>query len=87
MEANEVRIEVLDIGPGLPTPLRDGEVDGRSALADGGEPRHGLGLEIARSLSVASGGVLGLSNRSTGPGAVARVDLPAVSFTMEEPAP
>ncbi|HEX7151227.1 MAG TPA: DUF4118 domain-containing protein [Thermoanaerobaculia bacterium] len=57
-----VRLEVLDRGHGLPS---DSDVSHR-----------GLGIEIARGLTVASGGTFVLENREGG-GAVARIDLPA----------
>lgn len=49
-------------------------------------PRHGLGLEIARSLSVASGGQVTLAGRPGG-GAVARIDLPAAHLPDAEEVP
>lgn len=58
----DVRIEVCDRGPGLP---HDTDV-----------ARRGLGLEIARALTAASGGTLVLAEREGG-GTVARVQLPA----------
>ena len=59
-----VRLEILDRGHGLPS---DSDVS-----------RRGLGLEIARGLTLASGGSFALENRDGG-GAVARIDLPAAS--------
>ena len=66
----QVRIEVLDRGPGI----RTGE--SADAVPSSDVPGRGLGLEIARSLAAASGGSIGLSNRPGG-GSVARLDLPA----------
>lgn len=66
---SRVRLAVLDRGVGI-----------------GGNPdvaRRGLGLEIARSLTSASGGTLELADREGG-GAVARVDLPAALFDEVE---
>lgn len=72
-----VRLAVLDRGPGLPRgspePIRPepiGPAEGR------GEVRRGMGLEIARGLAAASGGVLALEPRPGG-GTVAAVTLPA----------
>ena len=61
---NEVRIEVLDRGPGIPPAL----------TAD--VAQRGLGLQIARSLAAANGGSIALAPRDGG-GTIARVDLPA----------
>ena len=57
-----VTLEVLDRGPGI--------------AAESDVARHGLGLEIARGLTAASGGNFTIENRDGG-GAVARVELPA----------
>lgn len=57
-----VRFEILDRGHGIP--------------ADSDVSRRGLGIEIARGLTLASGGTFTLENRDGG-GAVARIDLPA----------
>lgn len=57
-----VRFEILDRGHGVP--------------ADSDVSHRGLGLEIARGLTEASGGTFALQNREGG-GAVARIDLPA----------
>jgi two-component system sensor histidine kinase KdpD len=70
LAGDQVRIEVLDRGPGI------GAIENSSALSPSDVPGRGLGLEIARSLAAASGGSIGLSNRPGG-GAVARLDLPA----------
>ena len=65
----QVRFEIRDRGHGIPP--------------DSDVPQRGLGLEIARGLTVASGGTFALENREGG-GAVARVDLPAASFDAGE---
>jgi len=65
MNAEQVRLEVADRGPGL-----------RADSDPSDATRRGLGLEIARSLGSASGGHVALTNRPGG-GAIARVDLPA----------
>ena len=64
-DAGQVRIEVLDRGPGLPAGVTTSDV-----------AQRGLGLEIARSLASANGGSLGLAPRMGG-GVVARLDVPA----------
>jgi len=66
-----VRLGVLDRGPGLPELRHDrDEVEAGEVL-----PR-GLGLEIAHSFALASGGSVRLSRRSGG-GTCAWIDLPA----------
>ncbi|HLN80344.1 MAG TPA: ATP-binding protein, partial [Thermoanaerobaculia bacterium] len=72
----QVRIEVLDRGPGI----RLGE--NPDSISSSDLPGRGLGLEIARSLAAASGGSIGLANRPGG-GAVARLDLPAAPAAVE----
>lgn len=62
VNGSSVRLEILDRGRGIPP--------------DSDVAQRGLGLEIARGLTLASGGTLSLENRAGG-GAVARVDLPA----------
>jgi two-component system, OmpR family, sensor histidine kinase KdpD len=73
LDPERVRLEVADRGPGV-------------VAAPSDTPRSGLGLEIARSLSSASGGQMTLSNRAGG-GAVARVDLPAAHLPRVEEVP
>ena len=63
LDPAQVRIEVLDRGPGVPAGVAD-------------VAQHGLGLEIARSLAAANGGSIALMPRDGG-GTAARVDLPA----------
>ncbi len=74
MDADRVRLEVADRGPGL----REPDPSDTS--------RRGLGLEIARSLAQASGGQVTLANRQGG-GAMARVDLPAAHLPAIEEVP
>jgi two-component system, OmpR family, sensor histidine kinase KdpD len=62
LDAAQVRIEVLDRGPGLP------------ATSDAAQ--RGLGLEIARSLAAANGGGIELVPRPGG-GTIARLDVPS----------
>jgi signal transduction histidine kinase len=73
LDPAQVRLEVLDRGPGLPAGVAD--ADGNllaGAMSDVG----GLGLEIARSLAAANGGSIGITPRQGG-GMVARVDFHA----------
>jgi two-component system sensor histidine kinase KdpD len=72
IDADKLRIEVLDRGPGLPPGIADADV-----------AQRGLGLEIARSLAAANGGSIGLAPRAGG-GTVARIDLPAAPLPVEE---
>ena len=72
LDAERVRLEVADRGPGL-------HADAANEASD--TARRGLGLEIARSLSGASGGQVTLTNRPGG-GAIARVDLPAAHLPL-----
>jgi len=71
IDADKLRLEVLDRGPGLPS------------AADADVAQRGLGLEIARSLAAANGGSIGLAPRPGG-GTVARIDLPAALLPVEE---
>ena len=74
-EPLQVRLEVLDRGPGMPEGVAD--ADGNVlAGATTDVAQRGLGLEIARSLAAANGGSIGITAREGG-GTVVRVDLPA----------
>jgi two-component system sensor histidine kinase KdpD len=73
-----VWLEVLDQGAGL----RPGVGSGAADPASGGEPRRGLGLEIARSFAAAHGGVVTLLPRLPR-GVCARVELPAAPVPAE----
>ncbi len=81
-----VRIEVLDRGFGIGDVQSSfGEISATSA-DDGDLPSRGFGLEIAKSLAVASGGSVSLMSRPGG-GAVARIDLraaPVISLGEDE---
>ncbi|MFZ2491951.1 MAG: DUF4118 domain-containing protein [Thermoanaerobaculia bacterium] len=79
--AGQVRIEVLDRGPGLPPGVADAEGH-LLAGATSDIAQRGLGLEIARSLAVANGGSLGIVPREGG-GTVARLDVPAAALPLE----
>lgn len=75
LDPSQVRLEVLDRGPGIPAGVAD--ADGNLlAGATSDVAQRGLGLEIARSLAAANGGSIGITPRQGG-GTVARVDLPA----------
>ena len=56
---------------------------GRGVAADSDVVQRGLGLEIVRGLTIASGGAFTLENRAGG-GAIARVELPAAMFDAIE---
>jgi len=73
LDSAQVRIEVLDRGPGLPAGAADADV-----------AQRGLGLEIARSLAAANGGSIGLTPREGG-GTIARLDVPAAPLPAETP--
>jgi two-component system sensor histidine kinase KdpD len=79
LDPAQVRLEVLDRGPGLPAGVAD--VDGK-LLAGATNDVGGLGLEIARSLAAANGGSLGITPREGG-GTVARIDVPAAPLPAE----
>ncbi|MCU1245915.1 MAG: two-component histidine kinase [Acidobacteria bacterium] len=64
---SQVRLEVLDRGPGLP-PAPTSDI-----------AQRGLGLEIARALAAANGGSITLGPREGG-GTVAGVELPAAVY-------
>jgi len=75
LDPAQVRIEVLDRGPGLPAGVAD--ADGNLlAGATSDVAQRGLGLEIARSLAAANGGSIGITPRPGG-GTIARLDAPA----------
>jgi two-component system, OmpR family, sensor histidine kinase KdpD len=81
LDASQVRLEVLDRGPGVPAGIAD--ADGNLvAGATSDVVQGGLGLEIARSLAAANGGRVGLTPRPGG-GTVARLDLPSAPLPQE----
>jgi len=75
LDAAQVRIEVLDRGPGLPAGVADAEGNLLPGVTSDVAQR-GLGLEIARSLAAANSGTLGVTPRQGG-GTIARLDVPA----------
>jgi two-component system sensor histidine kinase KdpD len=70
LDADKIRIEILDRGPGL---VADETAD---------VAQRGLGLEIARSLAAVNGGSISLAPRPGG-GTMARIDLPAALLPVE----
>ena len=84
LDSRQVRIEVLDRGPGLPAGVAD--ADGNLlAGATSDLAQRGLGLEIARTLAEANDGRIGLTPREGG-GTIARLDVPAALLPTEVPA-
>ena len=84
LDPEQVRIEVLDRGPGMPAGVSD--ADGNLlAGATTDVAQRGLGLEIARSLTAANGGTIGITPRQGG-GTIARMDVPAAPLPVQEPA-
>jgi two-component system sensor histidine kinase KdpD len=84
LDPAQVRLEVLDRGPGLPAGVAD--ADGNilpGATTD--VAQRGLGLEIARSLAVANGGTIGIIPRQGG-GTIVRLDVPAAPLPATESA-
>ena len=82
-----IRLEVLDRGPGLPSAVKrmlQGARDLRRLddPAAGDSASGGLGLQIARGLAEANGGLLALLDRPGG-GTIARLDLPAAPEAEE----
>ncbi len=76
-DAKFVELRVLDRGPGVHT------APGSTRRGSDADAGHGLGLEIATALVLASGGSLSLEDREGG-GTVACVSLPAASFELVE---
>ncbi len=75
LDPAQVRLEVLDRGPGVPPGIADG-AGNLLAGASRDVAQCGLGLEIARSLAAANGGSIGITPRPGG-GTIARLDVPA----------
>jgi len=83
----QVRLEVLDHGPGVPEVRRPLVGTAEAGTASGDRMAGGLGLQIAKSFAEASGGSLELIDRPGG-GTIARLTLPAApepSVPEEEP--
>lgn len=71
VEGDQVRVDILDEGPGLP-PSRNLFVPFFTTKPGG----SGIGLVLARQIVEAHGGTLSLENRSDARGCVARLRLP-----------
>jgi len=84
LDLQQVRMEVLDRGPGVPAGIADAEGN-LLAGATTDVAQRGLGLEIARSLAAANGGSIGIAPRQGG-GTVARLDVPAAPLPVGESA-
>jgi signal transduction histidine kinase len=74
-DGDEVRLEVSDSGPGVPSSMR-ARLFERGARREG-SPGRGLGLHIARRLARDMGGDLWLHEQHTGGGARFRLTLPS----------
>jgi len=85
LDPAQVRLEVLDRGPGVLAGIAD--VHGNlMAGATSDITQRGLGLEIARSLAAANRGSIGITPRPGG-GTAARLDVPAALLpSPKEPA-
>jgi two-component system sensor histidine kinase KdpD len=82
LDPDKIRIEILDRGPGIPPGIADA-VGTLGPTETSDVAQRGLGLEIARSLSAANGGSIGLALRPGG-GTIARIDLPAALLGVEK---
>lgn len=82
-----VRVEVVDMGPGVPVDRRSAIFD-RFALVDDGDARQhggaGLGLAICKGLVQLMGGRIGVTDAKSG-GACFWVDLPLERIDLEAP--
>ena len=84
LDRTQVRIEILDRGPGVPAGIADAHGN-LVAGATSDVAQRGLGLEIARSLATANGGSIGITPRPGG-GAIARLDVPSAPLPQMESA-
>lgn len=82
LDPDQVRIEILDRGPGVPGGLADANGNLLPA-ATTDTAQRGLGLEIARSLAAANRGSIGIAARQGG-GSIARLDVPAAPLPRTE---
>src|SRR4029453_3211317 len=73
--ADQVRLEISDTGPGLPTDILDHLFDPWVTTKPAGQG-SGLGLAIVRDFVRTHGGSISAHNQS--PGAVFVIDLPVV---------
>lgn len=73
-EANEVKVQVHDTGPGFPLPLLENELKPHQIITTSSHGL-GLGLLISHRLATSIGGKLSLSNPDSG-GAMATLSIP-----------
>jgi two-component system sensor histidine kinase KdpD len=76
--SGSVEVVVEDTGEGI-QPGQESRIFDRYTSAASRADSTGLGLYIARTLTAAHGGTIGVENRQDGPGARFRVTLPALS--------
>jgi signal transduction histidine kinase len=82
-DGQEVRISVVDAGPGIPEAERERVFERFHRLGQGsGDPGLGLGLSIVRGLVRSSGGEIWLEE-APGGGTAVRVSLPAIEDDRE----
>ncbi|WP_227818295.1 sensor histidine kinase [Nitrogeniibacter aestuarii] len=77
-DAERVRIEVEDNGPGIPPEWREKAFERFARMPGSAVPGSGLGLAIVREIVRAHGGQVMLDTSSAGGGLLVRVSLPAV---------
>ena len=87
-QANMVRLQIADSGPGIPQADLENIFDKfyRVRAGDGQRAGTGLGLSICRGFIEAMGGTIAASNRTDGSGAIFTVTLPLPAEDAREQA-
>ncbi len=82
-----VVLEIIDNGPGIPDSERQKVFDPFYRLPETGEEGSGLGLAIAMEAAVSQGGIVSLHNRQDGPGLIFRYSqrIKSTSVHKKEP--